>query len=133
MDLTCYPWRSRKKWQAKKIDLPSSMAPTAEALLDQEEIDKYCFNEDMLREATDQLSSQFNHPEEPFTGSFGDTAEGHSNTTAVDQGLVTPSEEPTIKTEDHQNMRRFPENTSPFTGETENDVTDDPALYPCRA
>ena len=27
-------------------------------------------------------------------------------------------------------MRRFPENTSPFTGETENDVTDDPALYP---
>ena len=130
MDLTCYPWRSRKEWQAKKIDLPSSMAPTAEALLDQEEIDKYCFNDDMLREATDQLSSQFNHPEEPFTGSFGDTAEGHSNTTAVDQGLVTPSEEPTIKTEDHQNMRRFPEPTSPFTGKAENDVTDDPALYP---
>jgi hypothetical protein len=139
MDLTCYPWRSRKEWQAKKIDLPISMAPTAEALLDQEELDKYCFNDDMLQEATHQLSSQFNHPEESFTGIFGDTTEvsgggrsteDHSNTTAVDQELVTPSEKPTIKTEDHQNMRPFPENASPFTGETENDVTDDPALYP---
>ena len=37
----------------------------------------------------------------------------------------SPSEAPTIKNEDHQNMRRFPENTSPFTGETESDVTDD--------
>ena len=35
------------------------------------------------------------------------------------------SEEPTIKTEDHQNMRRLTENTSPFTGVTESDVTDD--------
>ena len=35
------------------------------------------------------------------------------------------SEEPTIKTEDHQNMRHLPEKTSPSTGETESDVTDD--------
>ena len=138
MDLTCYPWRSRKEWQAKKIDLPSSMAPTAEALLDQEEIDKYCFNEDMLREATDRLSSQFNHPEEPRTETFQDTSEvsgscrsseDHPNTTAVDQGLVAPSKKPASKT-DHQNMRSSPENTSPFTGETEDDVTDDSGLSP---
>ena len=81
------------------IDLPISMAPTAEALLDQGEIDKYCFNDDMLREATEQLSSQFNHPEEPCSKDFGEPTEmsggdpssdDHSNTAGMDQGLAAP-------------------------------------------
>ena len=63
----------------------------------------------------------------------GRSSEDYSNTAGVDQGLATPQEEAMIKTELHQNMRSLPENTSPFTGEMEGDVTDDSALDPVPA
>ena len=109
MDLTCYPWRSRKEWQAKKIDLPVSIAPTAEALLDEEEIEKYCFNDDMLREATDQLSSQFNHTEEPFTKDSGEhTDMGGRSDGDNNYNSNLPPDEPELKLEE-PNLSSLPE------------------------
>jgi hypothetical protein len=59
VDQTTFPWRVRKEWQNRKLDLPVSIFPTAEALLDQEEIKKYGFNREMLEEVTDQLRTEF--------------------------------------------------------------------------
>ena len=54
---TTFPWRAQKEWQDRKLDIPVSIFPTAEAVLDPEEIKKYGFNR--LEEVTDQLRPEF--------------------------------------------------------------------------
>ena len=94
----------------------------------------------MLREATDQLSSQFNHTQEPFTKDSGEHADmgGRSNGDN-NYNSNLPSDEPELKLED-PDLSSLPEleimtpSRTPHAEEQEADaiVAGEEEKHPCK-
>ena len=49
-----YPWRKRERWKDKLVDLPVSMEPTRETFLVKDELDKFGFSPEVLKDAAFQ-------------------------------------------------------------------------------